>query len=72
MYKILLLGHQDLTPIGVVRNNKKGIFLNLFSDNFEIDDVYNGENNELLMTPIYNYTKIDTSEINVITLDHYF
>ena len=66
--KCILSGHQDLTPIGVVRNNKKGIFLNLFSDNFEIDDVYNGENNELLMTPIYNYTKIDTSEINVITL----
>lgn len=66
--KCILSGHQDLTPIGVVRNNKKGTFLNFFSDNFEIDDVYNGENNELLMTPIDNYTKIDSSEINVITL----
>lgn len=64
----ILSGHQDLTPIGVVRNNKKGTFLNFFSDNFEIDDVYNGENNELLMTPINNYTKIDSNEINVVTL----
>ena len=66
--KCILSGHQDLTPIGVVRNNKKGTFLNLFSDKFEIDDVYDGKNNELLMTPIYNYTNIHASEINVVTL----
>ena len=47
---------------------KKGTFLNLFSDKFEIDDVYDGKNNELLMKPIYNYTNIHASEINVVTL----